>query len=53
MLQLFVTLDMIESELFQKNEILQKHTTLNIYSFSNLFFLFCSRVQGKAHGRHP
>ena len=41
-------LDMIESELFPKNKILQKtQHSVNIYSFSNLFFLFCSRVQAK------
>ena len=49
----FVTLDMIESELFPKNKILQKtQHSVNIYSFQIFFFLFCSRVQGKAHGRH-
>ena len=45
---------MIESELFPKNKILQKNTTLRQYLlFFNFLFLFCSRVQGKAHGRHP
>ena len=45
---------MIESELFPKNKILQKNTTLRQYLlFFKSFFLFCSRVQGKAHGRHP
>ena len=37
-----------------KNTRFYKKTqnSVNIYSFSNLFFLFCSRVQGKAHGPH-
>ena len=41
LLWLFVTLDMIESELFQKNKILQKNTTLRQYSlFFNFFFFY-------------
>ena len=49
------TLDMIESELFPKKKDFTKKPqhSVNIYSFSNFLFLFCSRVQGKAHGRHP
>ena len=40
LLWLFVTLDMIESELFPKNEILQKNTTLRQYLFQIFFFYF-------------
>ena len=46
---------MIEPELFKKNtRFYQKNQNfINIYTFSNLFYLFCSRLQGKAHGRDP
>ena len=42
LLWLFVTLDMIESELFPKNKILQKNTTLRQYLlfFKSFFFYF-------------
>ena len=48
LLWLFVTLDMIESELFPKNEILQKNSKLCQYLlfFKSLFFILftCSKV---------
>ena len=54
LLWLFVTLHMIESELFSKiRDLTKKHKTPAIFTLFQIFFLFCSRVQGKAHGRHP
>ena len=38
----------------KKQDFTKKHNTPSIFTlFSIFFFLFCSRVQGKAHGRHP
>ena len=45
LLWLFVTLDMIESELFPKNKILQKNTTLRQYLlFFQIFFFYFVHV---------
>ena len=45
LLWLFVTLDMIESELFQKNKILQKNTTLRpIFTLFQIFFFYFVHV---------
>ena len=46
---------MIESELFPKNEILQKtQNSVNIYSFSNLFYYFVhvSKAKPNVDTRH-
>ena len=52
LLWLFVTLDMIESELFPKNKILQKNTTLRQYLLFFFYFVHVSKAKPMVDIRH-